>query len=62
MAQIDCKEKGCTRKGYWVEQTPDGPVFCFRTRHDGENHAVKMTAAEIAQVLSSVEQAQDRAA
>jgi hypothetical protein len=46
--QKNCKESGCTLKGFWVEKSDSGePLFCFRTRHNGENHAVKLTVEEI---------------
>jgi len=46
--QLSCEETGCNRKGYWIEIAPNGePLFCFRTRHDGENHSVKMTLGQI---------------
>jgi hypothetical protein len=48
MTQLSCENRGCNRKGYWIEVAPNGePLFCFRTRHDGENHAVKMTLGQI---------------
>lgn len=50
--QKNCKEVGCLRKGFWIEKSEDNePLFCFRTRHDGENHAVKLTLAEIEEKL-----------
>lgn len=46
--QLSCSRSGCSRKGYWIEVADNGePLFCFRTRHDGENHAVKMTLGQI---------------
>ena len=45
--QVTCTD-GCTRKGYWIEIADNGePLFCFRTRHDGENHSVKLTIGQI---------------
>jgi len=50
--QVDCKKSGCTRKGFWIETDDDGkPLFCFRTRHDGQNHAQKFTLQEIEEKL-----------
>lgn len=52
--QIDCKESGCTRKGYWVEERSDGErVFAFRTRHDGANHCQRFSLDEIQELLTS---------
>jgi len=46
--QIKCKKANCQRKGFWIETGADGkPLFCFRTRHDGENHIQKLTLDEI---------------
>jgi hypothetical protein len=48
MTQFSCEQIGCTRKGYWIEVAENGePLFCFRTRHDGDNHSVKMTLGQI---------------
>jgi hypothetical protein len=50
--QKNCKQANCARKGYWIEGGPDGEaLFCFRTRHDGENHAVRVSLSEIQEIL-----------
>jgi hypothetical protein len=41
--QITCKDVGCHLKGYWHETLPNGKrVFCFRAKHRGAWHVVKM--------------------
>lgn len=51
-SQIDCKEKGCIRRGYWIEVSESGEVrFCIRTRHDGENHCQKFTLDELTEMI-----------
>lgn len=46
--QTECKKAGCKRTGFWTETGEAGEkLFCFRTRHDGQNHAQKFTLAEI---------------
>jgi hypothetical protein len=53
--QVACREVGCKRRSFWIETDADGAsVFCFRTRHDGENHAVKLSVAEIEEEIRKV--------
>lgn len=50
--QTECKKNDCRRKGFWTETAPNGEkLFCFRTRHNGENHAQKLTLEEIEEVI-----------
>jgi hypothetical protein len=45
---IECKNVGCTRKGFWVETSAIGEKrICFRAKHDGEFHIVKLTLSEL---------------
>lgn len=47
--QKECHKIGCTLKGYWreIDDVTDEVLFCFRTQHNGENHAKKMSVDEI---------------
>jgi hypothetical protein len=45
--QIECKAVGCSLKGYWHETLPSGKrVVCFRAKHRGSWHVVKLELPE----------------
>jgi hypothetical protein len=52
--EIACSGSNCNLKGWWVEEGEHGePVFCFRTRHHGQKHIVRLTKEQFLAALET---------